>query len=186
MEVRRLTPELDAAMLSFLGDEGAGRGHCFCTAWWVPTWEEWKRRTPAENRAAREDLLRRGERDGYLLLDGGAPVGWCQVGPRDRLAKLVAQYALAPDPDAYAITCFEVAPSHRGRGAAARLLGGVLADLRARGVRRVQGFPRPGTGLEPGQAWTGPEALFRAAGFREVARAERGPVMQLDLGGGRP
>jgi len=183
MEVRRLTPELDAAMLAFLGDGADGRGHCFCAAWWVPTWEEWKRRTPAENRATREDLLRRGERDGYLLLDAGRPVGWCQVGPRDRLAKLVAQYGLAPDPDAWAVTCVEVAPSHRGRGAAARLLKGVLADLRARGVRRVQGFPRPGAALEPVQAWTGPEGLFRSAGFREVARAERGPVVQIDLAG---
>jgi GNAT superfamily N-acetyltransferase len=184
--VRRLVPDLDAAMLGFLGDEAEGRGFCFCAAWWVPTWEEWKRRTPSENRAQREALLRRGERDGYLLLDAGRAVGWTQVGPRDRLAKLVAQYGLAPDPGCWAVTCVEIAPSHRGRGAAAFLLRGVLDDLRARGARRVQGFPRCGAGLEPGQAWTGPEGMFRSAGFREVARAERGPVVQIDLEGGGP
>ena len=181
MEVRRLTPDLDALMLRFLGDEGAGRGFCFCTAWSVPTWEEWKDRTPAQNRALREGLLARGERDGYLLLDGGEPVGWCQAGPRDRLPKLVRQYGLAPDPAAWALTCFEIAPSHRGRGAARFLLDGVLADLRTRGVRRVEGFPRCGKNLEPGQAWTGPEALFRGAGFVEAGRAERGPVLRIEL-----
>jgi len=181
MEVRRLGPDRDGALLEFLGDEADGRGFCFCAAWWCPSWEEWKGRTPAGNRAQREALLARGERDGYLLEDAGRVVGWAQVGPRDRLAKLVAQYGLAPDPDCWAVTCFEIAPSRRGRGAAALLLRGVLDDLRARGVRRVQGFPRSGASLEPGQAWTGPEGLFRSAGFREVARAERGPVVQLDL-----
>ena len=182
MEVRRLAPDLDAAMLAFLGDEAEGRGFCFCAAWWVPTWDEWKRRTPAENRAQREALLRRGERDGYLLMDGGRPVGWSQVGPRDRLKKLVEQYSLPPDPDCWAVTCVEIAPSHRGKGAAAYLMKGILDDLRARGVRRVQAFPRTGEKLEPGQAWTGPEGLFRTAGFREVGRAERGPVVEIALG----
>lgn len=178
MEVRRLTPDLDAALLEFLGDEADGRGFCYCAAWWCPTWEAWKSRTPDENRAERLALLARGERDGYLLFDGGRAVGWCQAGPRDRLPKLVAQYGLAPDPSAWAVTCFEIAPSHRGKGAAAFLLRGVLEDLRARGAGRVQGFPRPGAGLEPGQAWTGPEGLFRSAGFVEAGRAARGPVME--------
>jgi len=183
MVVRRLTKELETELFRFLGDESQGRGFCFCTAWWVPTWEEWKTRTAAENRALRESLLANGERDGYLLLEGGAAVGWCQAGPRDRLPKLLAQYGLAPDPAVHAITCFEIAPAHRGRGAAAQLLAGALNDMRAGGVARVQGFPRCGASLEPGAAWTGPEALFRSAGFREVSRAERGPVMEIDLRG---
>jgi len=176
VEVRRLTPDLVPLFWEFMGDEEDGRGFCFCAAWWTPTWEEWKARTPEANRAHREALFARGERDGYLLLDEGRPVGWCQVGPRDRLSKVVAQYGLAPDPHAWAVSCFEIAPSHRGRGAARFLLEGVLADLRDRGVKRVDGFPRCGERLEPGEAWTGPEALFRGAGFREVGRAARGPV----------
>ncbi len=182
MDVRRLAPDLDGALLAFLADESDGRGACFCTAWWVPTWEEWEGRTPAENRALREDLLRRGERDGYVLLDGDRVVGWCQAGPRDRLAKLVRQYALAPDPACWAVTCFEIAPSHRGRGAAAVLLRGVMEDLGARGAKKVQGFPRCGAALPPGEAWTGPEGLFRSAGFVEVARSPRGPVVEARCG----
>ena len=181
MEVRRLTPDLDAPFLRFMADEAAGRGACFCAAWWVPTWEEWGDRTPARNRSLREDLLARGERDGFLLLDAGEAVGWCQAGPRDRLGKLVRQYGLAPDPEAWAVTCFEVAASHRGRGAARLLLDGVIADCRARGVRRIEGFPRCGAALPPGEAWTGPERLFLGAGFRKVGGGPRGPVLRLDL-----
>jgi ribosomal protein S18 acetylase RimI-like enzyme len=178
MRVLRLTHDRDAALLAFLGDEADGRGFCFCAAWWVPTWEEWRTRTPELNRALRLSLLARGERDGYLLLDGERVVGWCQCGPRDRLPKLVAQYGLAPDPEVWAFTCFEIAPSHRGRGAAALLLRGALEDLRARGVGRVQGFPKCGADLEPGRAWTGPEALFLSAGFAEVSRGPAGPVVE--------
>ncbi len=185
MEVRRLAPDLDAPFLRFMADEAAGRGSCFCAAWWVPTWEEWESRTPAENRALREALLARGERDGFLLLDGDEVVGWCQAGPRDRLPKLAAQFGLAPDPGAWAVTCFEVAPSHRGRGAARLLLKAAVAEARARGATSVEGFPRCGAALPPGEAWTGPEGLFRGAGFVEAATGRRGPVMRLDLRGGR-
>ena len=180
MEVVRWTPDRDGDVLRFLGDGEAGRGFCFCTAWWVPTWEEWKTRTAEQNRALRESLAARGERDGYLLLEGDRVAGWCQAGPRDRLPKLAAQYGLAPDPGAWAVTCFEIDLAFRGKGAARTLLRGVLGDLRARGVRRVEGFPRRGR-LEPGEAWTGPEALFLGEGFREAGRAARGPVLSLDL-----
>jgi len=179
-QVRPLGPEHDAALLAFLGDEAAGRGFCFCTAWWTASWDEFRSSTPAGNRAMRERLLARGERDGYLLVDGDAVVGWAQCGLRERLPKLGREYPLPPDPGAYAITCFEIAPSHRGRGAARFLLEGILADLRARGVPRVEGFPRPGRDLDPGQAWTGPEALFRGAGFREESRGARGPVLVIE------
>src|SRR5207248_3911428 len=104
-----------------------GAEWCQCTAWWTPTWEEFAARTAEENRAHRDALCARGEWDGYLLYEDHAPAGWCQAGPRDRLAKLARQYALAPDPGAWAITCFRTAPARRRRGLAARLLAGVLA-----------------------------------------------------------
>ena len=129
----------------------------------------------------KRDIFARGEHDGYLLLDGGRAVGWCQVGLRDRLARLVAKYGLPPDPEVWAVTCFEIAPSHRGKGAAATLLRGVLENLRSRGATRVQGFPACGENLHPGHAWAGPEGLFRSAGFREVARSARGPIVEVEL-----
>jgi len=142
-----------------------GEGWCCCVAWWVPTWEGWGERAAIENRRLREELFDRGELDLYLLLEDGAPVGSCQCGPRDRLAKLVAQYRLAPDPEVWALSCFVLAPSARGRGLARTFLAGILDDLARRGVRHVQAFPKRGTGLEAGEVWTGPEALFRGAGF---------------------
>jgi GNAT superfamily N-acetyltransferase len=137
-------------------------------AWWVPTWDGWGDRTVEENAALRESLCDGGEYDGMLAFDGDRPVGWCQVGPRDRLRKLVDQLELEPDASVWAVTCFVVAPSHRRRGVAASLLAGAVDAAREAGAARIEGYPRAGDDLEDGEVWTGPAALFAAAGFETV------------------
>jgi GNAT superfamily N-acetyltransferase len=157
-------------------------GWCYCVAWWVPDWEGFGDRTATQNRTLREDLFRRGEHDGYLARVGGRPVGWCQVGLRDRLVKLVRQMGLDPSPGTYAITCFQVVPRHRRSGVASSLLAGVLEDLRSRGARRVEAYPRRGEHLAPGELWTGPLEMYERQGFSPVGGDPRSPVLALDLG----
>lgn len=160
--------------------EQNGEGWCNCVAWWVPTWDGWGERTAAQNRALRDELFARGEHDGYLVYVDGQPVGWCQVGPRDRLTKLRAQFGLEPDPGAWAVTCFVIAPTHRRRGVASFLLQEVLSDLSRQGVPRVEAFPKRGT-EGPGGLWTGPEAMYRAAGFEVVQDDPKAPVLAMNL-----
>jgi GNAT superfamily N-acetyltransferase len=159
-----------------------GTGWCYCTAWWVPTWEGFGDRQEAENRDLRERLFAAGHDDGFLLYLEDQPVGWCQVGQRDRLEKLRSQYQLDPDPGIWAITCFTILPSFRGQGLARRLLQGVLVSLQISGIERVQAFPKPGERLDPGEAWRGTEGLFREAGFQALGESAAGPVLELDLG----
>jgi GNAT superfamily N-acetyltransferase len=153
-------------------------GLCFCVAWWTPTWDGWGDRTIDENRRLRESLLERGEYDGYLLYVDGAPAGWCQVGPRDRLEKLRRQFDLAPDPDTWAITCFQIAPAYRRQGHATFLFAEVLRDLTHRGARRVEAFPKRGEGLAVDDLWNGPESMFRAAGFTVARDDPKRPVLE--------
>ncbi len=156
-------------------------GWCACAAWWVPTWDGWGDRTAAENHELRDALFARGEHDGLLAYAGGEPVGWCQLGPRDRLAKLVRQLTLGPDPEAWAVTCFLVAPAWRGGGVAQALLTAAVVRARDGGATHLEAFPRRGEGLAADDLWNGPEALFRAAGF-VVARADATrPVLRLEL-----
>jgi GNAT superfamily N-acetyltransferase len=174
VRVRKLTPDSRPDFWRAHCEE-EGCGWCWCTAWWVPSWEGWKDRTDAENRTLRESLFARGEDDGYLLYVDGEPAGWCQVGARDRLPQLTTLYGLSPDPDVQAITCFAIRPPYRGKGLWPRLLDGVLEDLRSRGAPRVQAFPRAGA------AYGGTDSLYLRAGFVEVARAPRGPVYERTL-----
>ncbi len=180
-QVRHLEASLLDDFFRFHCDANQG-GWCHCVAWWVATWEGWGDRTAAQNRELREQLFARGELDGYLLYEAGEPVGWCQVGPRDRLEKLRQQFALEPDPQVWAITCFLIAPRMRGFGHASKLLDQVLEDLRGRGVRFVEAYPKRGTGLTPLDLWTGPESMFRRRAFQVVHDDPARPVLSLDLG----
>ncbi len=152
---------------------------CFCVAWWVATWEGWGNRTAEENRLLREALCERGEYDGYLLYVDEKIVGWCQVGPRDRLEKLTQQFELARDSKTWAITCFLITPGYRGQGLATHLLNEVLKDLRARGVTRVEAVPKRGVS-DVGALWNGPESMFLGTGFQIEKDDPKRPVLVLE------
>ncbi|NIS82270.1 MAG: GNAT family N-acetyltransferase [Anaerolineales bacterium] len=161
--------------------EKHGCGWCFCVAWWVATWEGWSERSAEENRDLRTSLLNQGQHDGYLLYVDGEPVGWCQVGPRDRLEKLVHQFALEPDTNTWAITCFLISPAYRRRGLASFMLAEVLRDLQARGVQRVEAFPKHGDELDENDLWNGPESMYIANGFEVVQMGQQRSVLALML-----
>ncbi len=157
-------------------------GWCACVAWWVPTWDGWAERAAAENAALRESLCDAGEYDGLLAYDGDEPVGWCQLGPRDRLAKLVAQLDLESDPSVWAVTCFLVAPPRRRQGVASALLRGAIAAAREAGASRLEAYPRR-EAEEPDEMWTGPTSLFLDAGFSLVRGSSPRSVLSLGLRG---
>jgi len=156
-------------------------GWCFCAAWWVPTWEGWSLRTEEENRAIRDQLFSSGQYDGYLMYDGDRPIGWCQAGPRDRLRKLIDEYRLPGDPTAWAITCFFILPEYREIGLGQHMLREVLEDLRKKGVKYVQGFPRRGKHFKVDDLWTGPETFFQNTGFYLERDDPNYPVYGLEL-----
>lgn len=165
-----------------LHSEENGAGWCRCVAWWVPTWDGWGERTGEENAALRTTLCEQGEYDGLIAYLRDEPVGWCQIGPRDRLAKLLAQLHLEPSPTTWAVTCFLVAPEHRRRGVAGALLAAAVEAARAAGATRLEGYPRAGAALEDGEAWMGTEALFARAGFTVARPGSPRSVVALDLG----
>ncbi len=164
-----------------LHSEDNGAGWCCCAAWWTPSWEGWGERSAEQNRALRLRLFQWRIYDGYLCYVDGEVAGWCQCLPRDRLEKLRRQYDLEEDPEAWALSCFLMAPPYRGRSLCRRLLEAVLADLRLQGVKRVEAFPRRGDCLPEEDLWTGPEGLFREAGFSLLRDHERFPVYELAL-----
>ncbi len=163
-----------------LHSDGHGAGWCRCVAWWVPTWEGWGERSAAENAALRASLCAAGEYDGLIAYVGPEPVGWCQLGPRDRLPKLLGQLDLAPDAAVWAVTCFLVLPAWRRRGVAAALLDAAISAARDAGATRLEAYPR-GAADEPAEMWTGPGVLFERAGFATLRHGTPRAVVALDL-----
>lgn len=158
-----------------------GCGHCLCVAWWVPSWEGWGERSAATNRALRDRLFDAGEYDGYLAYRRGQPVGWAQVGARDRLEKLVGEYDLSPEPATWAITCLLLHPEIRRGGLARRMVEAIITDLAHRGATAVEAFPRRGENLPDEEVWTGPEHLFAGLGFTLVQDHARRPRYRRPL-----
>jgi GNAT superfamily N-acetyltransferase len=157
-----------------------GAARCRCVAWWVPTWEGWGLRSAEENAGLREALCDGGVYDGLLAYAGREPVGWCQVGPRDRLPKLVRELALEPDADVWAVTCLLVAPSWRRRGVARDLVAAAIDHARAAGAARLEAYPRR-VADDPAEMWTGPVLLYEQAGFVVAGGSERRHVVSLEL-----
>lgn len=152
------------------------------------------RRTTAEfsagagdgNRRALQSLAKQGRVPGLLAYDGGIPVGWVSVGPRQDFGRLLRSPVLKPsdEVEAWSITCFYIHPRHRGRGVGTALLEGAVKYARQQGARIVEGYPIvPRKDEVPDMyAWRGLESMFLAAGFTEVARRKPGrPIVRKKL-----
>lgn len=166
LRLERLTKDREADFLALMARDEHG-GQCWCVAWWVSDWPAYQANTPKQNRAVRHDLFARGIHRGYLGYVDGAPVGWMQAGPREEMPKVAQTMGLVTDPEVWAVSCFMVLDGFRGQGLGRRMFAAVLDDLRERGVPSVEGYPRTGSGHEPGAMWTGPESLFVDHGFEQ-------------------
>jgi GNAT superfamily N-acetyltransferase len=154
---------------------------CFCVFWWQTSLVGWGDRTCEQNRQFRDGLFSQHVYDGYLLYIDDVPQGWCQSGLRDQWPTLLKNYALTPDENVWAITCFVLNPEWTGKGVAHLFLHEVLTALKQQGVARVQAFPHLGRDLKNDEVWPGPVSIYEKAGFVTVKADERRPILELSL-----
>ncbi len=156
----------------------ADGGGCHCVAWWVPTWDGWSDRTEAENASLRRGLFDAHVHDGYLIYSDGVLAGWCQAWKRDAFAKLAAQFQAVSDDDAWMIGCLLILAAHRGSGVAREAMAQIVADLRLRGARSVDAYPKRGA-TDAGELWNGAESTYLRLGFEIVRDDAKRPVLRL-------
>ena len=101
-------------------------------------------RTPAQNRAEKEQRVREGRTHAALVLDAGRCLGWCQFGSPGELPEIKSrrryEQGLTALPD-WRITCFFTGKGLRRFGVADAALGGALAGIAGHGGGTVEGYP---------------------------------------------
>lgn len=169
--VRPLAPDLLKAYLEFFDhrafSDNPRWASCYCFFPHAPhETEKWSERTGSQNRQAVSQRILAGTQRGYLAYDGGEVVGWCNAGLHSTFTTLDPPTALDAGPVG-AIVCFVIAPSHRRKGVASKLLAAVLEGFRSQQVRIVEAYPRAET-RNDAQNHTGPLDMYLKAGFVRV------------------
>ncbi len=142
-------------------------GGCWCMGFHVRLG---KGRTPARNRAEKEQRVRDGSTCAALVFDGEDCVGWCQFGSPDQLPEVKSrrryEAGLVALPD-WRITCFFTGKGLRRRGVADVALGGALLEIARLGGGTVEGYPEETDDRSVSGSFlhTGPMAVFEKHGF---------------------
>jgi len=144
-------------------------GGCWCVFFHVE--RGWSGRTPAQNRADKERLVRANRSHAALVYDGADVVGWCQFGPPSELPRIdrMRGYGLKkPDLPDWRITCFFVDRERRHEGVARQALRGALQVIAAKGGGTVEAYPAATERRATSSSflWNGTVSMFADAGFR--------------------
>jgi GNAT superfamily N-acetyltransferase len=137
------------------------------------------------NRRALKSLVDSGYVPGLIGYEGGIPVGWVSLSPREDYAKLRRSPVMKPvdDKPVWSIVCFFVDKKARDRGVSEALLKGAIDYARSRGATLLEAYPvDKDEPSHPDFMFFGAKRMYDRAGFKEVARRrETRPVVRKAL-----
>ncbi len=180
VDVRPVTPSRWKDLERFFAPNGMTRT-CWCMWWRMPS-KDFDKAPPAGKRSGLRELVRGRRTPGLLAYRDGDPVGWVSVAPREEFGRLERSPTLkrVDDKPVWSIVCFYIDRKHRGEGVARALLDAAVDHAAGRGAKIVEGYPVDQTVRDypAAEAYTGSLSLFESAGFKEVARQGKRPVVR--------
>src|SRR5262249_29478250 len=123
---------------AFFESPGAPK-YCWCMAWRRTPAED-KHRDGADRKRQMQARVEAGIPVGLLAYEGGEPVGWVSIAPRDTYRKLGGPEAEAGE-TIWSLACFYVPRWLRGRGLTDQLIAGAVEYARANGATMVEAYP---------------------------------------------
>ncbi|MFQ5943272.1 MAG: GNAT family N-acetyltransferase [Anaerolineales bacterium] len=173
MEFHPVTEERWGDFEKLFGPNGAYSG-CWCM-WWRITRSEFDRNGNRGNRKAMRSIVESGIVPGILGYEGGEPIGWCSVAPREDYGSLNRSRVLKPidDQHVWSIVCFFIHREHRKQGVGRMLIEGAVQYAADQGAKIVEAYPTKPRGkrLGPESSFMGIPEVFESAGFQKVADA---------------
>ena len=171
VEVHPATAERFDDLAAVLGPKKVDAPVCWCLSYRIPN-AEYRRLLGPDRPARLRSFCQQELPPGLIAYVGGQPAGWCSVGPRASLPRLVNSRTI-PQVDelpVWSVICFVVKAGLRGQGVSSRLLAGAVEHARRHGAPALEGYPvDPGGGrISSTLAYVGSTSLFEAAGFVRV------------------
>jgi GNAT superfamily N-acetyltransferase len=126
---------------------------------------------------ALEAIVRAGREPGLVAYDGGEPVGWVSVAPREDYPVLLRSPQYRPRDDeehVWSIVCFTVDRNARGRGVAEALLEAAVDHACRGGAAIVEAYAH-NRKRDDYMGWTD---LYRAHGFDVVRVAKHRSIVR--------
>ncbi|PZF84131.1 GNAT family N-acetyltransferase [Jiangella anatolica] len=192
VRIHPATPQRWDDLRVLLAPRSEGGEACWCLAWRLPSGEFG--RLPGADREDRlHELVAADPPPGLIAYVDGEPAGWCNVGPRSAMGRLVRSTTIHPVDDlpVWSVVCFVVRTGYRRRGLAEELLHAAADFAAAHGAPALEGYPieTGGARVSTSLAYVGTSGMFERAGFTRVADTDatsgRRPrcVMRRELGG---
>jgi len=152
---------------------------CWCQYWRLSASEygraskaQLRERLLAERRNALRDQLGHSTPPGVIAYVEGQIVGWCGLGVRSEMERLVRSRTIpaVDDRPVWAIVCFLVHKGFRRRGVARALLHGAIESARLHGAPAIEAYPVEPAGkrIDATFAYVGTVAMFESQGFHRV------------------
>jgi GNAT superfamily N-acetyltransferase len=170
--------DLERLFSESAGEELGNPSRCWCMEWRLTPHREWWRAAEGgggENREGMRRFVASGEVPGIIAYVDGEPAGWCSVSPKPPLIGLArrsdkqgGQLGSFEDGGEWAVICFYVPESQRGKGMMLRLLEAAVSYATENGARVVEGYPFEAEYATDGAGGT--IEVFARAGFEEVRR----------------
>jgi GNAT superfamily N-acetyltransferase len=180
LTIRPLTPDRWRALEDLFGENGASNG-CWCMYGRIG--RAYRDRPREQNKAAFQQVVRRGRPPGLLAFDGDTAVGWCQLTPREAVPALDRLWRLkrVDDVPVWSISCLYVRKGYRRRGITSALIAAALKAAKRAHAPALEAYPFDAD-VSPSATGCGYASTFARAGFKTVARrvAAR-PIMRHDL-----
>jgi GNAT superfamily N-acetyltransferase len=180
MNIHPVTPDRWNDMVELFERRGPRGGHRNTPAYgcWCMYWRDRSLQHGEPKKRAMAKLVRDGREPGLLAYDdGGVPVGWISIAPREEFAALVSSPQYRPRDDAegvWSIVCFVIDKPAWRTGVASALLDAAIEHAFAHGARSVEAYPH----ISNGSDYMGPLALYERAGFTKVRIANKRAIVR--------
>lgn len=188
LSFKKLTPAIADDFLRFF-DHDAFSDHeewdgCYCLeSHLTQRQDEALAGKKPERREKAKQLIDEGVMTGYLIYDGDTVVGWCNAGDKTTYRPICEYEGFYTDElekgKIKILYCIDIAPDHRGKGIANRIIEQFLADAKEEGYSYVEAYPY--TDEKFAYQYRGPVKVYEKYGFAIYRKLDWAYVMRKAL-----